>query len=188
MRDHGAILIQLGNQPFQSESIPSFWTADTKHATIPVCLASVLIRRVLMTSAGVPIVAATRPAQKLDSECTNGPSSSYHRILCLATSYVVRSPTCTNAALQQLGITPRYSPRKPAVLKLVWKQWIMPSKKGDCPCRTRLPSNCSWTLTRSQGDAKNCEMAPVDIPHIRALWKGNEPSISLLNTFSLKCS
>ena len=36
---------------------------------------------------------------------------------------------------------------------------------GALPSNRRLPSICSWTLTRSVGLAINCAMAPADKPH-----------------------
>ena len=68
------------------------------------------------TSAGVPMMAPTRPAHAELSVCVSVLSSRLElsRIPRLTLSYVLRSPRLTRAARHTLGQQPRQSPVRPA--------------------------------------------------------------------------
>lgn len=124
------------------------------------------ITRVLTTSAGVPIVAATSPAQIEEIMCTKWQSGSPDFFITnrLTVSYVVKSPRLTKAARWTFGTLPFHRPAIPPRLTISRNAWAAPWTRGSKPNKRRLPSIWMCTLTKSAGEASHWAKPPAPTP------------------------
>lgn len=121
---------------------------------------------VLMTSAGVPKPAATKPAQIDEAMWTMWSSGRpvVLRMYRFTESYVVRSPRLTKAARWTFGTLPFQRAVMPPRFTISLKAWDALCTRGFSPISRRFPSIWMWTLTRSAGEARNCAKPPAVTP------------------------